>query len=109
MASNITLFDEDPMQDQDPNVQDPNVQGPNVLEFEIDDAGVRLFFMVVTEVTDKMVLIEMEFLKELMKWCTAVQRPKPGIMIRGPSGTGKTFSCVYLWKKLKERGIPFLV
>ena len=50
MASNITLFDEDPMQDQ-----------------------------------------EMEFLKELMKWCTAAQRPKPGIMIRGPFGTGKPF------------------
>ena len=109
MASNITLSDEDPM--QDPNVQDPNVQGPNVLEFEIDDVGVRYIFSVITEVTEKMVWIETEFLIKLMKWCTDAERQKttPGIMIIGPSGTGKTFSCVYLWKKLKERGIPFLV
>ena len=32
-----------------------------------------------------------------------------GVMIVGPPGTGKSMSCVYLWKKFKENGIKILV
>ena len=32
-----------------------------------------------------------------------------GILIVGPPGTGKSMICVYLWKKLKEDDIPFLI
>lgn len=30
-------------------------------------------------------------------------------MIIGPGGTGKTSTCMYLWKKLKDANIPYLV
>ena len=81
-----------------------------MLTFEFDDARVLYFFSVITTVTDKPALIETDFLKKLLQLCTKdTQNQKDGVVIRGSSGTGKTFSCVYLWKKLKERGIPFLV
>ena len=32
-----------------------------------------------------------------------------GVVIKGPKGTGKSTSCLYLWKMLKEDGIPLLV
>ena len=81
-----------------------------MLTFEFDDARVLYFFSVITTVTDKPALIETDFLKKLLQLCTKdTQNQKDGVVIRGSSGTGKTFSCVYLWKKLKEQGIPFLV
>jgi DNA replication protein DnaC len=32
-----------------------------------------------------------------------------GILILGPPGTGKSTICLYLYKKLKEDHIPFLI
>ena len=58
------------------------------------------------------VVIETELFKTLysiIKNDHYIKEDKRGILIQGPPGTGKSTSCIYLWEKLKEATIPFLV
>ena len=52
-------------------------------------------------------LIVTKLFKDLLK--TIMDRTPCGVIIRGPPGTGKSTSCIYLWKMLKDADIPFLV
>ena len=82
-----------------------------VLEFDIDDVCVcpYLASLVRGASMPPVILVETEFLKGLLDLCT--KQPMKGVAIRGPSGTGKSMSSLYLWYKLRnlETPIPFLV
>lgn len=81
-----------------------------ILEYHIDDERVLTFFEFFLRGAhiNPVILIETDFLKKLLKFC--IEQPKSGVAIRGPSGTGKTSSSLYLWNKLRtmEPPVPFL-
>ena len=81
-----------------------------VLKYYIDDFNVSFFFnMIARRIrTEPVTLIETDFLKKLLDYCT--NQPDSGVGIRGPSGTGKSSSALYLWYKLRrlETPVPFL-
>ena len=54
----------------------------------------------------EIILIETQFLKILLNLCTA--RVDKRVVIRGPSGTGKTSSAIYLFNNLNSVG-PLLL
>ena len=82
-----------------------------MLEFDIDDARVWYLFSTIVEGAgnNHVILIETNFLKELLRHCTT--RSTHGVAIRGPSGTGISTSSLYLWNKLRnlDKPVPFLV
>lgn len=84
-----------------------HTQDCDVLEINIQDGRTRLYFLMIAQSTvNPVIMIETDFLKQLLNHCTT--RSNEGIVIRGPSGTGKSSSSLYLWEKLHKL-VPFLV
>ena len=81
-----------------------------ILKYQIADARVSVFFRLLLRGAhiNPVILIETDFLKKLLTFC--IEQPESGVAIRGPSGTGKTSSCLYLQYKLRtlEPPVPFL-
>ena len=82
-----------------------------ILEYHIDDERVSYFFQIMLRgaCINPVILIETDFLKKLLNLCT--EQLASGVAIRGPPGTGKSSSSLYLWNKLRklETPVPFLV
>ena len=81
-----------------------------ILKYPIEDVRVSVYFAHLLRGAhiDPVILVETDFFKKLLKFC--IEQPESGVAIRGPSGTGKTSSCLYLWYKLctLEPPVPFL-
>ena len=77
-----------------------------VLEFDLNDVSISCFFQTMVQRGDceSVKLIETTFLKELLDLCT--EQPLRRVSIRGPSGTGKSTSSLYLWNKLQYLTTP---
>ena len=87
------------------------IQDDGVIRIEVDDPEI-LTFLSISQIwcdfdeEEKNVLIETQFLRNLLIFCTT--RQEKGVVIRGPSGTGKTTSAIYLFDKLSSKN-PLLL
>ena len=77
---------------------------------EIDTLAESLYFdslSVKTFHSNEYLLIETALFNDLYNKIDVGK--ESGVIIFGPKGTGKSTSAVYLWKKLKDKKVPFLV
>ena len=82
----------------------------SVIRFKVDDQDIVSYLsmsQIFPNLGEEIVLIETKFLKNLLNLCSYYRAAK-GVVIRGPSATGKTSSASYLFNKLSSAG-PLLL
>ena len=83
-----------------------NIQDDGVIWIKVNDPKISTFLSAshiswTFDEGEEIVLIETQFLRDLLNLCTT--RQGKGVVIRGPSGTGKTTSAIYLVGKLSSK------